>query len=461
MEFLDRHQDMERLRTSLARERAQFIVIYGRRRIGKSTLVKRVLDFQRGDIYFMADKTSEASQRQLFSSVAGMSIDGFGLANYPDWRSLLVNLNSRVQHRITVCIDEFPYLVKSCPSLPSVLQNFLDTENRKFDLIICGSSQQLMQGLVLKKDEPLYGRANEIFRMQPIAPAYTQQAMNCSAEEAVAEYAVWGGVPRYWELRNNFDNLDSAVEALLLNPSGTLYEEPSRLLHDEMRDTIQASTLMSLIGTGANKLSEIAARAERPASDLSKPLANLRELGFINRFVPFGTDEKKNKKSIYYISDPLLRFHYQFVLPYRSILELGRTRTVLDLFRNQKSHYVGQCWEELCRNYVSGNNIDGIVYNKASRWWGNIVNEKGEVQAVELDVVAESIDKRHLLIGECKWSDKEDALSQKARLESIADGLPFKKRRQEVHICLFLKEPPVNANAARVFLPVEVMRDIY
>ena len=293
MDFLDRKEDMERLRTALLRDRKQFVVIYGRRRIGKSTMVKKVLNFERGDIYFMADRTSEASQRQLFSTVAALSVEGFDLATYPDWRSLLINLNNRLQHRITVCLDEFPYLVKSCPSLPSVLQNFLETVDRKFDLIICGSSQQLMQGLVLKKDEPLYGRADEIFRMKPISPAYTMQAMNCTAEEAVAEYSIWGGVPRYWELRNNFSSMEAAIESLLLNPGGTLYEEPARLLHDEMRDTVQASTLMSFIGTGANKLSEIAARAERPASDLAKPLANLRELGFINRHVPFGVDEKK------------------------------------------------------------------------------------------------------------------------------------------------------------------------
>ncbi|MBO4402082.1 MAG: ATP-binding protein [Bacteroidales bacterium] len=459
MDFLDRKEDMERLRTALKRDREQFIVIYGRRRIGKSTLVKRVLDFERGDIYFMADRTSEASQRQLFSSVAGQSVEGFGLATYPDWRSLLINLSNRLQHRITVCLDEFPYMVKSCPSLPSVLQNFLETVDRKFDLIICGSSQQLMQGLVLKKDEPLYGRADEIFRMKPIAPAYTMQAMDCTAEEAVEEYSVWGGVPRYWELRNNYNTLEAAVESLLLNPGGTLYEEPSRLLHDEMRDTVQASTLMSFIGTGANKLSEIAARAERPASDLAKPLANLRELGFISRHVPFGVDEKKNKKSIYCISDSLLRFHYHYVLPYRSILELGRGKTVLDVFLGQKSDYVAQCWEEICRNHVSGNLIEGTIYNKASRWWGDILDDDGNVLPVELDVVAESMDKRHLLIGECKWTGREDALKLKKRLDMIVRHLPFRKRFQEVHLCLFLKTMPTNASCIKVFLPEEVMRE--
>ena len=197
MEFVDRKKELERLQKSLKREKPQFIVVYGRRRIGKSTLIKRVMDFSRGDIYFLADRTSEPSQRQLFSATVDMSIEGFSMATYPTWESLFVSLNRSVDHRITVCLDEFPYLVKSCPALPSILQKLLDDKKLKFDLIICGSSQQMMQGFVLDSKEPLYGRADEIMKMSPIAPSFVSQALQCDAEQAVREYAIWGGVPRY------------------------------------------------------------------------------------------------------------------------------------------------------------------------------------------------------------------------------------------------------------------------
>ena len=108
MEFIDRKKEFARLQKALQREKPQFIAVYGRRRIGKSTLIKRLMDFSRGDIYFLADRTSEPSQRQLFSSAASMSVEGFSMASYPTWESLFVSLNRLIDHRITVCLDEFP-----------------------------------------------------------------------------------------------------------------------------------------------------------------------------------------------------------------------------------------------------------------------------------------------------------------------------------------------------------------
>ena len=457
MEFVDRKKEFERLQKSLRREKPQFIVVYGRRRIGKSTLIKKVMDFSRGDIYFLADKTSEPSQRQLFSTTIDMTIEGFSAANYPTWESLLLSLNRSVDHRITVCLDEFPYLVKSCPALPSILQKLLDDKKLKFDLIICGSSQQMMQGFVLDSKEPLYGRADEIIKMKPIAPAFVSEALRCDAAQAVREYAVWGGVPRYWELRENYDSLYDAIEHLLLTSEGTLYDEPSKLLYDEMRDTVQASSILSFIGNGANKLSEIAARAEKQATDITPHLSRLRELGFINKEIPFGESEKKSKKGLYHISDPLLRFHYRYVIPYRSLIELGNSQAVLTVFKNAENDYVSRAWEELCRNHISAYGMDGIIYQMASRWWGSYYNEeKQQYLPVELDVVAESFDGKHLFIGECKWQEHIDAMEELSRLQTIAKGLPFTKDH-EIHLGLFLKEKPINPEAVTIYYPEDIM----
>ena len=415
------------------------------------------MDFSRGDIYFLADKTSEPSQRQLFSTTIDMTIEGFSAANYPTWESLLLSLNRSVDHRITVCLDEFPYLVKSCPALPSILQKLLDDKKLKFDLIICGSSQQMMQGFVLDSKESLYGRADEIIKMKPIAPAFVSEALRCDAAQAVREYAVWGGVPRYWELRENYDSLYDAIEHLLLTSEGTLYDEPSKLLYDEMRDTVQASSILSFIGNGANKLSEIAARAEKQATDITPHLSRLRELGFINKEIPFGESEKKSKKGLYHISDPLLRFHYRYVIPYRSLIELGNSQAVLTVFKNAENDYVSRAWEELCRNHISAYGMDGIIYQMASRWWGSYYNEKKQQYLpVELDVVAESFDGKHLFIGECKWQEHIDAMEELSRLQTIAKGLPFTKDH-EIHLGLFLKEKPINPEAATIYYPEDIM----
>ena len=457
MEFVDRKKELARLQQSLKREKPQFIVIYGRRRIGKSTLIKKVMDYSRGDIYFLADRTSEPSQRQLFSATVDMSIEGFSMATYPSWESLFVSLNRFIDHRITVCLDEFPYLVKSCPALPSILQKLLDDKQLKFDLIICGSSQQMMQGFVLDSKEPLYGRADEIIKMKPIAPVFIGQALCCDAEQAVREYAVWGGIPRYWELRENYDSLYDAIENLMLTSEGTLYDEPSKLLYDEMRDTVQASSILSFIGNGANKLSEIASRAEKQATDITPQLSRLKELGFISKEIPFGESEKKSKKGLYHISDPLLRFHYRYVLPYRSLIELGNSLAVLDVFAKTENDYTSQAWEELCRNYISAHGLDGIMFQMASRWWGCYYNEeKNQYQPVELDVVAESFDGKHLFLGECKWQEHIDAKEELVRLQTIAKGLPFAKDHK-IHYGLFVRETPKHPEAAKLYYPDDVL----
>jgi len=457
MEFVDRKREISRLQKSLGRTKPQFVVVYGRRRIGKSTLIKKVMDFSRGDIYFLADRTSEPSQRQLFSTAVDMSIEGFSMANYPSWESLFVSLNRSLDHRITVCLDEFPYLVKSCPALPSILQKLIDGKELKFDLIICGSSQQMMQGFVLDSKEPLYGRADEIMKLKPIAPNFTSQALQCNAEQAVREYAVWGGVPRYWELRENYADIYEAIENLMLTPDGTLYDEPTKLLYDEMRDTVQASSILSFIGYGASRMSEIASRAEKQATDITPHLSRLKELGFINKEIPFGDDEKKSKKGLYHIADPLLRFHYRYVLPYRSLIELGNSQAVLNMFRKVENDYYGHAWEELCRNYISTHGDDGILYGLARRWWGSYYNEEqGKYLPVELDIVAESFDGKHLFLGECKWQEHIDAKEELARLETIAKGLPFIKNH-EIHYGLFLREKPRHPDVAEIYYPDEVM----
>ena len=457
--FIDRANYLDRLRRALKREKPQFIVLYGRRRIGKSTLVKQIIDESQGDIYFLSDQTNETNQRSLFAQTAAFAIEGFDDAVYPDWETLFRSLNRQTTLRRIVCLDEFPYMVKSCPSLPSVIQKLLNEKTLKFDLILCGSSQQLMQGYVLDKKEPLYGLADEIIKLSPIPPKFIGEALGCDAREAVEEYAVWGGIPRYWELRADYPDRDSAMRALLLDPKGFLADEPIRLLRDDMRDTVQASTLLSIIGNGANKLSEIAARAGKDAPQITDALGKLRELGYIRREIPFGEDEKKSRKGIYRINDNLLAFNYRFVAPYKSLLEMGRVDTIASIVTAQFPQFAGDCWEHLCRQHVSGNIVDGIAYGMASRWWGKVFPEGDkEGEMTELDVVAESFDKRHLLIGECKWTNKEnvpllmDSLAKKAAL------LPFVKQDQEIHLALFLKQEPGKRNGNRIFLPEDVIQ---
>ena len=453
MKFVDRIDEAARLKDALAREKSSLVVMYGRRRLGKSTLIKRVLSDN--DVYFLADRSESQYQRTLLAKVIAQVFPDFDKLAYPDWESMFRAVNYRTDKRFTICLDEFPYLVEQSPELPSVLQKLVDEKQLKYNLVLCGSSQNMMYGLFLDSTAPLYGRADEIMRLAPIRLPYIQEALSLDAMNAIEEYSVWGGVPRYWELRENKSSLDAALWHNILSVNGTLYEEPVKLFQDDVKDIVKTSTIMSYIGTGANRLSEIAGRCNEPATNLSRPLKKLVDLGFLEKDVPFGIDEKNAKKSLYKIADPFMAFYYQFVDPNRSFIELGRRMPLEQALAAHFSEYVSMNWEKLCRDAVTGNIVNGTVYGKAKRWWGSVFNEDKKPEQVEFDVMAESLDKKYLLVGECKWTNQENGKQLTAELLRKANLLPFAKNYTIIPV-LFLKNAPKD-DVENAMLPENVV----
>lgn len=454
MKFVDRIDETTRLRSALCRELSSLVVIYGRRRLGKSTLIKRVLSCN--DVYFLADRSEGQHQRFLLSKVVAQVFPDFDKLFYPDWEALFRTLNYRADRRFTLCLDEFPYLVEQSSELPSVLQKLIDEKQLKYNIILCGSSQNMMYGLCLDATAPLYGRAAEIMKLTPIRLPYIQDALRLDGVHAIEEYAVWGGVPRYWELRENNSSFDDALWHHLFSVNGTLYEEPVKLFQDDIKDIVKTSTIMSYISTGSNRLSEIAARCNEPATNLSRPIKKLMDLGFLEKDVPFGVDEKNAKKSLYKIADPFMAFYYQFVVPHRSFIELGRRLPIEQALSAHFAEYVSMQWEKLCRDSVTGNRVDGVVYGTAKRWWGSVLNEEKKPETVEFDVMAVSLDKKMLLVGECKWTTQENGKQLTDRLLRKANLLPFAKNYTIVPI-LFLKHIPKD-DIGNVKLPEDVIK---
>ena len=454
MEFVDRIAETARLKAALAGERSALVVMYGRRRLGKSTLIKRVLS--EGDVYFLADRSEGQHQRLLLAKVIAQVFPDFDKLTYPDWESLFRAVNYRTDRRFTLCLDEFTYIVEQSPELPSVLQKLVDEKQLKYNLVLCGSSQNMMYGLFLDSSAPLYGRADEIIRLTPIRLPYLQEALNLDAVSAVEEYSVWGGVPRYWELRDSRESFGDALWHNIFSVNGVLYEEPVKLFQDDVKDIVKTSTIMSYVGAGANRLSEIAARCGEPATNLSRPLKKLVDLGFLEKDVPYGIDEKNAKKSLYKIADPFMAFYYQFVVPYRSFIELDRRLPIEQALSARFQEYVSMQWENLCREAVTGNLMDGVLYGRARRWWGSVLNEHGKPEQIEFDVMAESVDKKYLLVGECKWTARENGRQLAAELLRKAALLPFTKHYTVVPV-LFLKNEPTD-NSANVMLPQDTIR---
>ena len=450
--FVNRLNEIKRIETALTQEDSVLLAVYGRRRCGKSTLIKKVINER--DIYFSADLREKSLQIEAFAKTIGTLVNGFSKLKYPDWDSLFRNLQNTLNQKITICIDEFPYLVKNSPELPSILQNIIDNKvNDKFNLIICGSSQQMMQSMTLNSSSPLYGRCDEILNVKPMLPGWYKDYFEINAIETIEGYSVYGGVPRYWELQQKHKSLAESIKYNLLDPDGILFKEPEMLFYDEMRTSVLAFSILTLIGLGCHRLSEIAGRLEKPATQLNRPIKLLIDLGYVRRETPFSRSEKSTKKSLYKISDPFMNFYFSFVVPNKSSLEYGQIEQVWSEINERFSQYVSEIWEELCRNAVPRMKINGKMFNPAKRWWGNGTDGK----PMEIDVVAESTDKSSILIGEVKWIDNVSINKIRNELKAKIENAPFIQNRKVLQV-LFLKRAPEKISKEIFFIePADVI----
>lgn len=457
MEFVDRVREKEKLERAITSQPLGLTVVYGRRRIGKSTLLRRVI--RKEDIYFLADRSEATHQREVCAKIISERFIDFDKIVYTDWEILLTSLNHRVSQSFCLCLDEFPYLVEQSPELPSVLQKLLDSRTLKYNLLICGSSQSMMYGLVFDKGAPLYGRAKEIIKLTPLKLPYIQEALHVDVINSIKEYAVWGGIPRYWELRENSGSFEKALWDNVFSIDGILYEEPYQLLQDDMKDLVKASTILSFIASGANRISEIAARCGEVATNLSRPIKKLIDLGFIDKEIPFGVEEKNSKKSLYKISDQFLSFYYRFVVPNISFINLDRKKPIEETLNEGLNGFVSEFWEKVCREAVTGNELFGHLFGKASRWWGSVKTESG-IKQMEIDIVAESLDKETILVGECKWTNPEMAMVLMKDLKEKISYLAF-CREKEIIPVLFLKNKPKDFSEVKdlkILYPEDILK---
>lgn len=424
--FLNRTSELLRIEKAIQAKDPKIVVVYGRRRCGKSRVINQLVSSNL--IYHLADLSEPALQRLNLASDIGTYLVGFADAIYPTWESLFSTFFSRILNHnnavpVTLIIDELPYIVQLDPSIPSIIQKFLDKGILSSHLILCGSSQRMMQGLVLNTTAPLYGRASEIIKIRPLTAGWIRKALNIEGVEALKAYSVWGGVPRYWEAAHSYDTLRDAVRELIFNRDGLFHHEPHRLLMDDMRSDVQPHSILSVIAGGCHRLSEIAARVGKQAVSLSHPLNLLVDLGYLKRDVPFRESLRSTKRTLYRLNDPFLLFWYRYVYPSLSMLEQDVVEPILKRWEETAGYHLGEIWEELARLSVPHMNIGGIQWKDASRWWG-----KGtDGMPVEIDVVAESMDGKFLLIGEAKWGQKTASEAVVRKLRQISGKMPFIK----------------------------------
>ena len=436
--FVDREQEMATLQSEYDRDGSALVVLYGRRRVGKTTLISEFIKNKKA-LFFLASEESESQNRLAFQEKAADFLNSDLLKNVEvkSWDVLFrAIMDTHFDSKPVIVLDEFQYLGKSNPAFPSVFQRIWEEilKDRQVMVILCGSLISMMQSQTLAYDSPLYGRRTAQIRLKQIPFSYYHQFFpEKSRKELIEMYAVTGGVPKYIELFSQSKDIYSAIEKCVLNRSGYLYDEPYFLLQQEVSEVGSYFSIIKAIAAGNTKLSSIAGVLEVKSTSLTKYLKTLIDLDILEREVPVTEDSpEKSKKGLYKIKDNYLRFWFAFVYPNMSFIESGHGRIVMDKIRKSLvRNHIAFVYEDICRERMWEINAEGVwpfYFSKLGRYWDS---------KEEIDIAAIDPDGKNLILGECKYWQEPVGVSVLRELEAKAKTVSWEKEKRKTWFVLF------------------------
>jgi uncharacterized protein len=405
--FISRTLEIAMLQDQWESEKAKLLIVYGRRRVGKTRLITHWIQSQdHRALYWVADPTSSLDQLRSFSQAlynfenpTAPESDTF---TYTSWQRAFQQIARLAQHkRLTLVLDEFTYLMAAEPGIAGRLQNAWDhllSEANLF-LILSGSHIGMMERDLLSYQAPLYGRATSLLSLQPLPFAATQQFFpNYRPDERVAVYTMLGGIPAYWELFEAKDSLDKNIRRLFLSGTNLLHDEPRLLLQDFISDIHNYVAILRSIANGYRTPKEIAGNAGLNERHISMYLSNLIATGFVERRVPV-TEADSSRFGRHHITDPFLRFYFRFLSRRQVQLALNVQDEALEEIKRHLVDFIGtHTWEELCREWVlragSQKRLPFLPDQVGSAW----------TKKAQVDVVGINRMEHTLILGECKWN---------------------------------------------------------
>ena len=403
--FVNREWELESLNEQYASSGASFVILYGRRRVGKTTLLQEFIK-DKPALYFLATEESDDENRKSFARSTAEFTQNIrdGKVIYENWYDA-VSVFSDVKHKEkkVIIIDEFPYLVRANAAIPSIIQKIWDNslQHENVMLILCGSLIHMMEKHTLNYGSPLYGRRTGQLKLKQIEFQYYSEFVgNLSYCDLVEYYSVTGGVPRYIELFEGKGSLVSKITRLILERGGFLFEEPEFLLRHEIDEIGSYMSIIKSIAAGNHRLSKISADIGLKQTSLPKYIKTLIDLDILEREVPITeSNPEKRKTSLYKIKDNFLRFWFCFVYNERSRLEVGQTESVINKLKaNFIDNHVSYIYENVCRSEMWQLNKKNILkFNKLGRWWNN--NN-------EIDIIALDEESNTIIFSECKYRNK-------------------------------------------------------
>lgn len=391
--------------------RGRLGVVYGRRRVGKTSLLRewgRRRESSDPKALFAYTQAIESSPDLQLAQAAEDITPALNTGITPKRWEDIFELIEKMEEPITLVIDEFPYIVASDPSIPSRFQRYLDhSTTSKHQLVLCGSSTQMMFSSVLSEASPLFGRATLILSVQPMGyiEFCTYAGLTPTQRTSFVFYSLVGGLPKYWELLNTNTSPVAAATSLYFTPSAYMEGEPRRLLRDEKIDGVTPLSILEAIGRGANRPNEIGARTGMSPTTLSKVFQALHESAVIEREVPFGENHRNSKRALYTLRDPSLAFWFTVFSPHRS-----------------RWHTYSEDKKEL----LLTTHASKVLENEYRRFLGLTASRLWEGD-IEIDAVRENEDNKTLTISEVKWRE----LSERER-----DGLRYELNERFTHTSL-------------------------
>lgn len=431
MKFIGRKEELGKLEAEYQRD-GSFVVVYGRRRVGKTTLIKEFIK-NKTAFYYLATEELEVQSMKRLAGVIGRATNNSLLnkAVFNDWLDLFqLVADYKPNEKKVLVIDEFPYLVKTNPAFPSILQNAWDEllKDNNVMLILSGSLIGMMLKHTLSYDSPLYGRRTAQMRLSSLPFNDVYMASGLTFERAVEQYAITGGVPKYLEFFEDGRELVDQIKDVVLNKSRFLYEEPFFLLRSESLSAVNYFSIIKTIADGNHKLGKIASALNQDTSCITPYLSTLTELGFIEKRIPVTEkNPEKTRKGLYFISDNFIRFWFHYVYPYKGELELDNVQIVLDeINKDFKEKFVAFAYEDICKeifqNLCKKGSIDFVPSRIGSYWLNDFNND------TEIDVMAIDNQNKRIFVGECKYHNKSvDAQVYFSLKEKVENNDEIKK----------------------------------
>lgn len=439
MKFINRKRELDLLAEQYQKPGAHFVVVYGRRRIGKTRLLEESIRGKKEAIYYLAADEKDALQIKELQELLARSLhdDYLAAASFSDWKNFFAYLRQvwPQKRKLVFIIDEVTYIIKNNPSFPSYLQQFWDSflSTTETCLIVNGSLVGLMLKEVLAGSSPLYGRRTADIFLQELSFPHVAAFLQKPAEETMPFYAILGGIPKYLELASSsFPHFLGS----LFDKNSFFYREGLYLMTEEFNDISTYSNVLRAIAEGNTKAVEIANYSGISSKSLSAYLAILENLGFILVAIPI-TEGKDFRGKTYRIRDFFLEFWFKFIYPHRSLIEMDRGAAVIQERRNDINSFIGRKFEDACQQFLSQSGV--FPFTKIGKQWGKIPAAPRDNNQYEIDICAFNEKSKEILFGECKWQEKADVPSILKELQQKAGYVQWHNPERKEYYAIFAK----------------------